>query len=145
MIRRPPRSTLFPYTTLFRSLCQSRVASALRGNFRVGAAKGPRSASGGRLQDGEAQVLVLEAKLHGLFSPHLREVIHVLRRQTRLDGWQELVAAQSVQSGDENGPEAAIRGHLRNTLNAKLTRNVAQVVAEWLNASGFDAIDADAG
>src|SRR3989442_8923935 len=24
MIRRPPRSTLFPYTTLFRSLCQRR-------------------------------------------------------------------------------------------------------------------------
>src|SRR3712207_7074166 len=23
MIRRPPRSTLFPYTTLFRSLCES--------------------------------------------------------------------------------------------------------------------------
>src|SRR2546427_6385409 len=27
MIRRPPRSTLFPYTTLFRSLCPSRVFS----------------------------------------------------------------------------------------------------------------------
>src|SRR2546430_3486404 len=28
MIRRPPRSTLFPYTTLFRSLCiRSRVAT----------------------------------------------------------------------------------------------------------------------
>ena len=26
MIRRPPRSTLFPYTTLFRSLCQPFVA-----------------------------------------------------------------------------------------------------------------------
>src|SRR2546426_6988235 len=25
MIRRPPRSTLFPYTTLFRSLCVQRV------------------------------------------------------------------------------------------------------------------------
>src|SRR3712207_7235927 len=25
MIRRPPRSTLFPYTTLFRSLCRERV------------------------------------------------------------------------------------------------------------------------
>src|SRR5260370_17442682 len=24
MIRRPPRSTLFPYTTLFRSLCRNR-------------------------------------------------------------------------------------------------------------------------
>src|SRR5258708_31973445 len=26
MIRRPPRSTLFPYTTLFRSLCKATVA-----------------------------------------------------------------------------------------------------------------------
>src|SRR2546425_6590581 len=25
MIRRPPRSTLFPYTTLFRSLCDQRA------------------------------------------------------------------------------------------------------------------------
>src|SRR5260370_29351157 len=30
MIRRPPRSTLFPYTTLFRS-CSSRQASTTRG------------------------------------------------------------------------------------------------------------------
>src|SRR3989442_8333527 len=30
MIRRPPRSTLFPYTTLFRS----RLAPARRGDFR---------------------------------------------------------------------------------------------------------------
>src|SRR5256885_10785968 len=29
MIRRPPRSTLFPYTTLFRSLWQRRVAQPL--------------------------------------------------------------------------------------------------------------------
>src|SRR3712207_7101861 len=28
MIRRPPRSTLFPYTTLFRSLALARVAGA---------------------------------------------------------------------------------------------------------------------
>src|SRR5258708_28856694 len=30
MIRRPPRSTLFPYTTLFRSLEESRVAERHR-------------------------------------------------------------------------------------------------------------------
>src|SRR5438874_13113943 len=30
MIRRPPRSTLFPYTTLFRSLCGPRPADRLR-------------------------------------------------------------------------------------------------------------------
>src|SRR6266487_5365549 len=31
MIRRPPRSTLFPYTTLFRSCCWPRWASRARG------------------------------------------------------------------------------------------------------------------
>src|SRR2546430_15069831 len=30
MIRRPPRSTLFPYTTLFRSLQQKSLAVAMR-------------------------------------------------------------------------------------------------------------------
>src|SRR5437588_3223909 len=31
MIRRPPRSTLFPYTTLFRSTAQRRVAARTMG------------------------------------------------------------------------------------------------------------------
>src|SRR5258708_25791542 len=36
MIRRPPRSTLFPYTTLFRSLqCSRETAGALFGNQRA--------------------------------------------------------------------------------------------------------------
>ena len=32
MIRRPPRSTLFPYTTLFRSTAQNIAARYIRGN-----------------------------------------------------------------------------------------------------------------
>src|SRR3712207_7947354 len=36
MIRRPPRSTLFPYTTLFRSHRQLRGGGALRGGDRGG-------------------------------------------------------------------------------------------------------------
>src|SRR3712207_9133741 len=32
MIRRPPRSTLFPYTTLFRSEDQARVAAHFQGD-----------------------------------------------------------------------------------------------------------------
>src|SRR3712207_6861701 len=43
MIRRPPRSTLFPYTTLFRSLRRAPAAAAavaLRGADRLGAAHG---------------------------------------------------------------------------------------------------------
>src|ERR1039458_10430621 len=31
MIRRPPRSTLFPYTTLFRSCCASPIRRSTRG------------------------------------------------------------------------------------------------------------------
>src|SRR5258707_7496726 len=36
MIRRPPRSTLFPYTTLFRSLRRSREERSRRGQERSG-------------------------------------------------------------------------------------------------------------
>src|SRR5947209_14653348 len=32
MIRRPPRSTLFPYTTLFRSLCRQTVRGRRKGH-----------------------------------------------------------------------------------------------------------------
>src|SRR2546422_5017328 len=39
MIRRPPRSTLFPYTTLFRSLCAPAFLES-----RAGPAKGQGSA-----------------------------------------------------------------------------------------------------
>src|SRR2546421_8435698 len=40
MIRRPPRSTLFPYTTLFRSLSKLRVGQAqiFLGNLNLSAA-----------------------------------------------------------------------------------------------------------
>src|SRR5690349_22209525 len=37
MIRRPPRSTLFPYTTLFRSQLRSAPAEAEAAGVRVGA------------------------------------------------------------------------------------------------------------
>src|SRR5256885_10755835 len=38
MIRRPPRSTLFPYTTLFRSLCmnEDRKPAASAGTLKLG-------------------------------------------------------------------------------------------------------------
>src|SRR2546428_14081241 len=35
MIRRPPRSTLFPYTTLFRSVGDAAVSAVQRGAFRA--------------------------------------------------------------------------------------------------------------
>src|SRR3712207_8299283 len=35
MIRRPPRSTLFPYTTLFRSICMRAACSVLRKSIAI--------------------------------------------------------------------------------------------------------------
>src|SRR5258708_19878386 len=59
MIRRPPRSTLFPYTTLFRSPRQGQAAArgrpggpALEGRRRQ-AAQVQRGARGGRHRDRE--------------------------------------------------------------------------------------------
>src|SRR5258708_21121180 len=54
MIRRPPRSTLFPYTTLFRSLwCQILVAALALGMLRLCMAlvMGEQTISHGELQD----------------------------------------------------------------------------------------------
>src|SRR2546422_6180053 len=36
MIRRPPRSTLFPYTTLFRSVKNSKLVAKLQTDFSLG-------------------------------------------------------------------------------------------------------------
>src|SRR5256885_5006345 len=52
MIRRPPRSTLFPYTTLFRS--------------RVGRAAGKADVAGDAAKDHEAAVGVLEVVESGI-------------------------------------------------------------------------------
>src|SRR3712207_7503265 len=74
MIRRPPRSTLFPYTTLFRS----RAADALAG-------RGPGIGLGnvhGRLQStfGEGYGLQIEAATVVMTLPKFRD-----RKSTRLN------------------------------------------------------------
>src|ERR1051326_9326615 len=43
MIRRPPRSTLFPYTTLFRSHCGNTREASGRAGHRSAHARGSRS------------------------------------------------------------------------------------------------------
>src|SRR5256886_17580632 len=59
MIRRPPRSTLFPYTTLFRSVIMYRPRSALRDlakAFGLGAADSSRLARVMQWWDGSAAI-----------------------------------------------------------------------------------------
>src|SRR2546422_7037111 len=61
MIRRPPRSTLFPYTTLFRS----RTGDGTRGRLQVApdAARAARS-RGCRLPRSEEHTSELQSRLH---------------------------------------------------------------------------------
>src|SRR3712207_8848674 len=59
MIRRPPRSTLFPYTTLFRSRQQVRDAVQPRAALVVGAHHVPR----GLLDVGVVEHLVLRPRV----------------------------------------------------------------------------------
>src|SRR5256885_3660159 len=83
MIRRPPRSTLFPYTTLFRSLAGTRLAGEQHGGRLVqrGDLTGPlqHRADGRRLPQagpetdvrGGASAIVRDRKSTRLNSSHL--------------------------------------------------------------------------
>src|SRR2546422_1797087 len=81
MIRRPPRSTLFPYTTLFRSRCQARADAPLhrierlrqfcrrlertaRSPIQGGDGRRLRHARGGRGARSEEHTSELQSRLH---------------------------------------------------------------------------------
>src|SRR2546427_3251400 len=68
MIRRPPRSTLFPYTTLFRS--RGGLRGAFRHPRRVGAAHARRAHEGRRLAGPVASSVALDRKSTRLNSSH---------------------------------------------------------------------------
>src|SRR3712207_7117062 len=60
MIRRPPRSTLFPYTTLFRSLTLGAPELEVRADPLVVAAARPYVAAGGHAVGGVAVPLAAQ-------------------------------------------------------------------------------------
>src|SRR2546426_3835126 len=80
MIRRPPRSTLFPYTTLFRSRARGRGGLAAPGR---GPGGGPRGAAGGGRR-------VAPARARGR-----RDARHRDRKSTRLNS-SHLVISYAV-------------------------------------------------
>src|SRR2546429_5858727 len=75
MIRRPPRSTLFPYTTLFRSLARRLLAQV-------------EDAGDARVEPADRVRLKLAALLHDIghypFSHALRSEEHTSELQSRL-------------------------------------------------------------
>src|SRR3989442_6580333 len=65
MIRRPPRSTLFPYTTLFRSRRPPGLVGAQAGRAARGSRRGGRGGAGGAGLRGRAPVLGRGTRLVG--------------------------------------------------------------------------------
>src|SRR2546426_9157965 len=91
MIRRPPRSTLFPYTTLFRSMCSS--TSATRGSTRAsGTADGRASRrvaeepQATRVR-GESVIRAVDRKSTRLNSSHLviSYAVFCLKKKKKID------------------------------------------------------------
>src|SRR2546430_12054567 len=94
MIRRPPRSTLFPYTTLFRSRCgmETWVTPPFSQDCTFSALKKPRSAaysSGGRSEEHTSELqsqsnlvcrLLLEKKKQNTTDPISHAIRHAASR-----------------------------------------------------------------
>src|SRR3712207_7159805 len=80
MIRRPPRSTLFPYTTLFRSRC---VVVGPR--LRPGALPEPHRLADGIQGDGDRAIAVREATSRPVPVPVGGEAERQDRKSTRLN------------------------------------------------------------
>src|SRR5258707_9717275 len=84
MIRRPPRSTLFPYTTLFRSgfeedTAERRLVASLRPPLPAGVRRLPEDGSDGRSEEHTSELqsrqylvcrLLLEKKKKKITKPH---------------------------------------------------------------------------
>src|SRR2546430_13732893 len=77
MIRRPPRSTLFPYTTLFRSQVEQDLEHA--------APVGPDAHGLGRRLEGESVAPRLELRAHAVHCFAQQRLERVDRKSTRLN------------------------------------------------------------
>src|SRR5258707_10474403 len=72
MIRRPPRSTLFPYTTLFRS--PARGADRRGGGGHRGAVQRAAGAAGGALAPGAGVAVRVTCQASGRSEEHTSEL-----------------------------------------------------------------------
>src|SRR5437773_9610720 len=86
MIRRPPRSTLFPYTTLFRSVGKSRSAAPLAHGRSQKAPEGWRSKKGWRTSLWSRQTR--DRKSTRLNSSHITfsYAVFCLKKKTKIQG-----------------------------------------------------------
>src|SRR5256885_9911776 len=95
MIRRPPRSTLFPYTTLFRSGDARGHPVADRLGLRLARLAGAETAEEHHLDGAARAALCLERHVLGLVDGAAADGIHEDRKSTRLNS-SHLVISYAV-------------------------------------------------
>src|SRR2546426_3085058 len=99
MIRRPPRSTLFPYTTLFRSAGTPGKRFALP-NSRVLIHQPTRGGLSGQATDIDIharEILRVRAKLNEILAKHTGQPVEKIEHDVERDFWM------SAQQGHEYG------------------------------------------
>src|SRR2546429_7266800 len=123
MIRRPPRSTLFPYTTLFRS-------DAITG-------AGPTT--GSATFNNTAGPIVADPVSHNVYSIFASGEVGILKAKTT--DFNNIFVSRSTDAGKHWTPVLVFAGPLLST-NANVFPAVAvdpangNVYATWSNASG---------
>src|ERR1051325_12014029 len=91
MIRRPPRSTLFPYTTLFRSMCQ-------RAGGQVSASGKPDDAKRSECRVAQARILTGGApKTEAVPSPGLNRQRDIVERGELAEDAGDLERARDAE------------------------------------------------
>src|ERR1039458_193821 len=116
MIRRPPRSTLFPYTTLFRSLCGKTMCRAARSRIRKCRAFGICSA------EKSARFATLSSshvKLPGNMQAMMKQAQQMQERM------QEEVAQIRVEASAGGGMVTVKMDGHKNVLGVKIDPEVA--------------------
>src|SRR2546422_3707486 len=118
MIRRPPRSTLFPYTTLFRSLLESEMCGHCKGAFTGAVRDKPgllETANGGTLFLDELIEMPksIQAKL-------LRVIQDGVVRRVGSETTDAVVNVRFIAATNTNPEEAMQAGSLREDLYYRL-------------------------
>src|SRR3712207_7397207 len=102
MIRRPPRSTLFPYTTLFRSL--SAAGSGFLGGVIAGATTGMFATFGGVPGVVAGSIVGLDRKSTRLNSSHANISYAVFCLKKKLQSLQYIVFLLLLEQNTTSNP-----------------------------------------
>src|SRR2546429_6145588 len=126
MIRRPPRSTLFPYTTLFRSVTGVRdmgseldIVQSWRNEIEAGRLIGPRIYPPGPMLDGPQPRFPSSAAIATPEDGH-RAVADLKRRGVDFIKLQSLIPREAVFAIAEEAKEQEIpfEGHVPDAVHA---------------------------